>query len=85
MKGSLFWISALAIGNFVCLVSAQQNETVVERDGKGINNLKFASIIILSSCCCFNKICFSVFSLFSVVQFKNTGCRSQSSLTSGQR
>ena len=27
----------------------------------------------------------SVFSLFSVVQFKNTGCKSQSAMTSGQR
>jgi len=59
MKGTLFWISAVAIATFVCLVSAGQNETIVDRNGK-------------------------VFSLFSIVQFKNTGCKSQSSMTSGQ-
>jgi len=31
------------------------------------------------------KLYFLVFSLFSIVTFKNTGCKSQSTMTSGQR
>jgi hypothetical protein len=41
MNGTLFWISVVAIGTFVCLVLAQQNETIAERNGKGMNNFKF--------------------------------------------
>jgi hypothetical protein len=86
MQGKLFWISAVAIASFVCWVSASQNETVIERNGKGKYN--FNSFLKISFCLAAaarGRFFFTVFSLFSIVQFKNTGCRSQSAMTSGQR
>lgn len=60
----------------------KNNTEAVGPAGKGSNLLHVFITIIRSS---INMFSLLVFSLFSIVQFKNSGCKSQSTLTSGQR
>ena len=65
----------------VCSTKEKKNSkenSVASRDGKGKNFFCFVDILSLRIC---RYICFviSVFSIFTIIQFKHTGCVSEMS------